>query len=404
MNDFKSLKIGIFIGEGASYSWIWFVKTFSSLDLHEIYFLDEHDVISGKLSEYDCFIIPGGDPFPMADALEKEGLDAIKDFVSSGGIYLGVCAGTYLCMKFCENAMPWLNLVEMPINNYSPHPPEAIRMKYKYLVKYRDGYVFHPVRNSLVVGNDKFSFNAPLYGGPPMVAPKENRLLDYIDFDDKTLYLIDETIARNTMLGCAAGIKVPFGEGWLYLFGPHFEHPHFNQANQFLYDILSKHTPQASGPQQPSMTELGGSELRGWLKSIKGDVSSSRVIANGMLNLRWKIGEKIWEDEKISYFLDAVWKTIRSLQKYDVLPVCDPTGLEQNAKDIHDLLSEIRSLSKRGIGTEVQAKELIEATKKLSEGLFNTYFCLKRNTWWSNGKNDRRHCEGGERLCVHTMR
>lgn len=391
INVEKSLKIGIFIGKGASYSWIWFVKTFDLLDFNDIYFLDESDVLSGELAHYDCFVLPGGDPFQVADGLGEEGLLQVKSCVEGGGTYLGVCAGTYLAITFCDNPMPWLNLVDIPIKNYALDPPEAVRMKYKYLVPYRDGFVYHPVRGSLEVSTGDEAFKAPLYGGPPMLAPQDIRLLDYSGFDEKTLYLIEEERAEKTMLGYAAGVKVPVGAGMLYLFGPHFEHPHYPRANQFLYDILKTVTPQADGPAGTATTLLEGDALKRWIKSLRREVSSSRVLANGLTDLRWKIGEKVWEDEKILYFITELLKLLKDLQKYEMLPVADPASLERDAKSIHSLLAEIRVRSMDGQETNQQASVLIESTKSLSKGLFEAYFRFKRNDWWSNGEDCRTH-------------
>jgi len=383
----KNLKIAIYIGHGASYSWIWFVKTFDYLDYNEVYFLDESDIRNGQLSNFDCLVLPGGDPFLIAEGLLEDGLDKIRQFVTEGGSYIGVCAGTYLSIIFNDDPMPWLNLVEVPINNFSRTPPEAIRMKYKYLVPYKEGYVFHPVRGSLEVGNKDFRFKAPLYGGPPMIAPVENRLLDYVNFDDKTLYLIDEDTAKETMVGNAAGIRIPIKKGCLYLFGPHFEHPSYPKANLFLNDILNNIKPMAPGPtKKDDIVLLHGEELKLLMRVLKREMSSARVLSNGLMNLRWKIGEKVWEDEKIVYFLNETWKTLKNLQRYETLPIENPKELETNARHIHSLLAEIRILSKGGKDTNVQAEQLIEATKKLSKGLFDTYFNLKRNVWWSNGK------------------
>jgi len=382
----KNLHIAIYIGHGASYSWIWFVKTFDSLGFNEVYFLDESDIRDGQLDNYDCLVVPGGDPFLIAEGLDEDGLDKIRQFVFNGGTYLGVCAGTYLSIIFNDNPMPWLNLAEIGINNFSISPPEAVRMKYKYLVPYREGYVFHPVRGSLEVGNKEHSFKAPLYGGPPMMAPAENRLLDYVDFDEKTLYLIDEDTAKETMVGNAAGIKIPIKKGCLYLFGPHFEHPSYPQANMFLNDIFSNLRPMTNGPPKKSLTMMHGDALRDWMGVLKRELSSARVLSNGLMNLRWKIGEKVWEDEKIVYFLNETWKTLKNLQRYETLPMENPKELETNARHIHSLLAEIRVLSKEGEDTNAQAEMLIDATKKLSKGLFDAYFNLKRNIWWSNGK------------------
>ncbi|RZN50028.1 hypothetical protein EF808_01685 [archaeon] len=400
----RSQKIGIYIGKGASYSWIWFVKTFDALGFHNVYFIDENDVCEGVLRHFDCFILPGGDPFQVAEGLETDGLAAIRRFVEEGGTYIGVCAGTYLSIIFHDDPLPWLNFEKVPVNNFSLDPPEAIRMRYKYLVSYQDGYVYHPVRGPLRVTDGTTSFSAPLYGGPPMIAPREYIMLEYEGFEDKTLYLIEEDKAFETMVGYAAGIHIPVGAGQLYLFGPHCEHPQYPRANNYLNDVLVRITPQAEGPGRTATDILRGEKKKRFLKSVKRELSSARIIASGMTDLRWKIGEKIWEDEKITYFLTETWKTIKQLQKHDCLPVEGPSTLISMARRIHVLLSDIRTLSKEGRDTNTEAAELIDLTKLLSKGLFDCYFNYKRRSWMPDGKDCGRDYSGGKCLCMHTVR
>jgi hypothetical protein len=53
----------------------------------------------------------------------------------------------------------------------------------------------------------------------------------YESFTEKTLFLVDEALAEKTLLGKVAAARTGMGDGSLYLFGPHFEHPHFPMAN-----------------------------------------------------------------------------------------------------------------------------------------------------------------------------
>ncbi len=43
----------------------------------------------------DLLIVPGGRDIPYCEALYGKGIQAIKDYVNSGGRYLGLCAGAY---------------------------------------------------------------------------------------------------------------------------------------------------------------------------------------------------------------------------------------------------------------------------------------------------------------------
>lgn len=54
------------------------------------------DVQDGGLNDYDLVLVPGGNASEQAHELGRVGARAIRDYVRSGGGYLGVCAGAYL--------------------------------------------------------------------------------------------------------------------------------------------------------------------------------------------------------------------------------------------------------------------------------------------------------------------
>jgi hypothetical protein len=88
-------------------------------------FLSDAEVRAGKLAEVDVFVMPGGGFRAMHGQIEPlgdEGCRAIADFVRSGGMYIGCCAGSYDCivntdsfLQSCPaqgklqliNAQPW---------------------------------------------------------------------------------------------------------------------------------------------------------------------------------------------------------------------------------------------------------------------------------------------------------
>ena len=61
--------------------------------------LNERDVKTTKLKECSVLIMPGGRTAQMVDALEKEGLERIRQFVLDGGGYIGICTGAYPIRK-----------------------------------------------------------------------------------------------------------------------------------------------------------------------------------------------------------------------------------------------------------------------------------------------------------------
>jgi glutamine amidotransferase-like uncharacterized protein len=54
------------------------------------------EIAEGILNDYDIVIMPGGSGSAQSRRLGDEGRRKIQDFVSSGGGYVGICAGAYL--------------------------------------------------------------------------------------------------------------------------------------------------------------------------------------------------------------------------------------------------------------------------------------------------------------------
>src|SRR3990170_3434656 len=88
--------IGIYCGDGASHSWLWFAGLADRVNLRGIKILDEHDVLDGALNNLQSLFISGGDTFGIAKALGEKGANEIETFVKNGGKYIGACAGAYL--------------------------------------------------------------------------------------------------------------------------------------------------------------------------------------------------------------------------------------------------------------------------------------------------------------------
>ncbi len=58
------------------------------------------EIRNGILTEFDAVIFPGGSGSKQAAALGEAGREEVREFIKSGGAYVGVCAGCYLA---CEN-------------------------------------------------------------------------------------------------------------------------------------------------------------------------------------------------------------------------------------------------------------------------------------------------------------
>ena len=65
----------------------------------ELVLLDGKDLREGKLSRVDMLLMPGGSSQKQYRSMQESGAKAVRDFVSGGGAYFGVCAGFHCAMN-----------------------------------------------------------------------------------------------------------------------------------------------------------------------------------------------------------------------------------------------------------------------------------------------------------------
>eukprot|EP00200_Dunaliella_tertiolecta_P015990 CAMPEP_0202422564 /NCGR_PEP_ID=MMETSP1128-20130828/50922_1 /ASSEMBLY_ACC=CAM_ASM_000463 /TAXON_ID=3047 /ORGANISM="Dunaliella tertiolecta, Strain CCMP1320" /LENGTH=517 /DNA_ID=CAMNT_0049030627 /DNA_START=1489 /DNA_END=3043 /DNA_ORIENTATION=+ len=70
----------------------------------EVSFLSSSELLSGSISPRTCalLVFPGGADLPYCRELNGKGNQIIQDYVSSGGSYLGLCAGAYYACSRVE--------------------------------------------------------------------------------------------------------------------------------------------------------------------------------------------------------------------------------------------------------------------------------------------------------------
>ncbi|MDH4027258.1 MAG: BPL-N domain-containing protein [Nitrospirota bacterium] len=77
------------------------------------------DIRAGVLKEYAMLFVPGGWASNKSSALGEEGLRAIRDFVQSGGSYLGFCGGAGLATK-AKGCLGLLDIKRRPTKERVP--------------------------------------------------------------------------------------------------------------------------------------------------------------------------------------------------------------------------------------------------------------------------------------------
>lgn len=387
-------KIGIYTGGGTSHSWLWFVDLFENKGLHTLAFLNESDVQKG-LDDLDVLVISGGDTFAVAEALGPTGADSIGRFVHRGGLYIGSCAGAYLPMNSSKKPLDLFNFVDVKITNLSKSLPATVKESLKFCTSYGCDFIFHPVREavSLKSSNTALSFcpptfTAPLYGGPGMTVTDSSLILaTYHGFTPNTSFLVSEALAGEILLEKAAVVRVPMGKGIFYLFGPHLEHPNFPLANQFVSDIIRWETRPLECPESPApfahrsivpLKELSGKAKKSFVMDIKRELSNSRIVAVNLefLPLRWMIGKKIYEPEKVRVFLESMWSRIKSLERMDRLRVF--SGNEETIRAVSVKVTQGLRRLKRAVDENqdslAEATQIFSRLQQLSMAFYTMYF------------------------------
>ncbi|MBD3321492.1 MAG: hypothetical protein GF350_10405 [Chitinivibrionales bacterium] len=385
---------GVYVGCGASHSWTWFADIFERCGYYGVSFLSENDIADNALDCCDCLFVSGGDTFSIAQGLGRKGADRIGRFVRNGGIYLGACAGAYLPLKSSLYPLNMFNFVQARITNLTKNLPDPKTDSDKFCTAYGCSYVFHPVREDIVIklvtpDADTGSITAPLYGGPGIVPSQDVEVLAvYRDFTDRTEFLVDENLACDSIIGYAAAVRKRHGKGAFYLFGPHFEHPDYEDANRYLFSIMrTMHGKAGFTPacvHDKPVTCSTPVSRRVYLDFLK-HISNARIVALALerTSYTWHIGRKVYDPEKIRVFIEAVWKRAQALyagKGHECIPEEKILPLLKLAAAVN---RDLRLL-KRNAGTpqqgEFSANQLFDNLKEQTAAFLSLYFMIRRNS------------------------
>ena len=166
-----------------------------------------YDISDLKAKEpFDIMIIPGGTARVQQNHLGTHGIQLIKDFVASGGGYVGFCAGAYLA------ALPPLDKAHKPgiglIHTRYILPPKTLELKGHLHVQ-----LGMPNYSETVV---MLYHNGAIFEDPGET--DGNSDIENLGYITK---LVD--IDWNTMLGKSCLLRSTYGKGYVVVCGPHPE-------------------------------------------------------------------------------------------------------------------------------------------------------------------------------------
>jgi hypothetical protein len=95
----RSPLIGVYSGEGVGPSYTQdMVEALEEMGFRKVSLLTG-PLTPGDLSSLDALVFGGGDSFKILSSMKPEEARLIRQFVESGGVYIGVCAGAMLPVK-----------------------------------------------------------------------------------------------------------------------------------------------------------------------------------------------------------------------------------------------------------------------------------------------------------------
>ncbi|MCX8042734.1 MAG: BPL-N domain-containing protein [Desulfobacterota bacterium] len=397
-------RVAVYAGSGASHSWTWFADVFDRERYDAVTFITEHDIAGGTLCNHDVLMLSGGDTFAIAAALGHAGAAALEQFVRNGGTYIGACAGAYLPLTSSLAPLHLFNFVRAKISNLARCAPHVRQQPEKSCTAYGCRYVLHPVRGALRLqlhaqdgATRDRCIMAPLYGGPAILPSEDVAVLaTYAGFTEETEFLMDTTVAQSLFLGTAAAVRKRLGSGYLYLFGPHCEHPSYPEANRLLLDII-RHA-RSSGRYSMTLQDAASSSdpvhaqhaYRAFLSAL----SSGRIMASGLERAayRWRIGTKLYDPERILVLFDALFSRAQFLHKTGCSRCISAEDSSRWQASATTIIAHLHTIRERGDGdaTQAAAQALIDELRVLAAEVLNAYFLSMHKGMVP--KNGRRSC------------
>lgn len=295
----------VYAGEGASHSWTWLADLFETAGVYCAHFVDRDGLIEQSSDGTCSIVISGGDGFQISRALGPSGFAHLKGYIHRGGRFIGVCAGAYLPLPSSIDPFDKFNISTTRIRNISSTRVKAATSP-RIAVDYGSCSIVHPVRGDVRVSSSEQVLAAPVYGGPVFEEPdRDEVLLRYSGFTDKTEFQVDASIADAMMLGRPAAIRCRHGRGELVLLGPHLEHPQYPVANSLFLSLLG-----AAAPREPAKEVVRRSHPDDPTSSALADL---KVAVLGLENRSFAVGNKLWDGTRFLELIRAIERRSTSL-------------------------------------------------------------------------------------------
>ena len=163
ITNLEGINVAVYGGEGAvNHCAIALFSLFEWLNA-SVDWINASNILDGELENYDIVAYPGGNAFDYHMELGNEGINHIREFVSNGGSYVGICGGSTFACEYnlelfngtrtftpYEGVGPYL--IDMTVNHECEGPdlsdlPDTYSTMYWGSVRFipAEGFDVHPI-------------------------------------------------------------------------------------------------------------------------------------------------------------------------------------------------------------------------------------------------------------------
>lgn len=181
--------------------------------------VNETDIQSGALDDFDVVVFPGGNSGHQSALLGDDGKEAVRSFVRKGGGYIGICAGAFLANAEREGDLAILDAKTLRGRFEVPGLP------WKMSFSARSGSVRAELTDAggKVFGDIPRMFDAFFSGGPIFSHEQNNDFSAFIPLAMYRTEVWKVEAQKGTMINTPAIIAGSFGKGRVIAFGFHPE-------------------------------------------------------------------------------------------------------------------------------------------------------------------------------------
>lgn len=246
-----TLRVALYVGAGAEAS--EFVKEFENSDDESILYktIDGDDIRRGVLDSFDALLVPGGSASMESRSMGAEAHAEVRRFVSSGGIYMGVCAGAYLASTAAATDLGMLPLHTVDREHWY-RVDEMTRVDVELTALGMEAFGIDRAR--IRVGYE----NGPIFSKTDVQCAGSLVPLGFFRSE-----VVGDGGERGVMLDAPAIILSKYGRGNIIVISPHFEEtPGYKQVQLHALKWQYRHRDQLQPTSATSPAVVASTAVR----------------------------------------------------------------------------------------------------------------------------------------------